>query len=63
MEHTKLQVNEMLFALIGSAELIAQWWKSPNWHFKLKTPEDVWERDPGEVFNYVYQHSFNCGGS
>jgi hypothetical protein len=63
MEHTKLQVNEMLFALIGSAELVAQWWKSPNWHFKLKTPEDIWESSPNEVFDYVYANCLHEGGS
>ena len=63
MKYTKLHVNEMLFALIGSAELVSQWWKSPNWHFKLETPEVVWERNPDEVFDYVYRHSFNYEGS
>jgi hypothetical protein len=63
MKYDKQNVDMMLRALIGSDELVAQWWKSPNWRFKLATPEDVWERDPSEVFHYVYQHSFNFGGS
>jgi len=63
MKYDKKNVDMMLRALIGSEELVAQWWKSPNWKFKLETPEDVWQRDPSEVFHYDYDHSFNCGGS
>jgi len=48
------QVNTMLFAMIGSPELVDMWWNSQNFHFKLEKPSIVWEYDPQSVYDYVY---------
>jgi hypothetical protein len=49
----KSQVDAMLLALLGSAELVERWWTCANWHFNLETPDEVWYRDPKEVYAYV----------
>lgn len=50
------KLDIILFAMLGSKELVAKWWDSPNYHFKLSTPNEVWNAsDDGkrEVINYV----------
>jgi hypothetical protein len=38
----KIQLNKILFALLGSQELVNRWWESPNKAFDMKTPNEVW---------------------
>lgn len=52
----KPELNRYLFALLGRAELIDQWWYSPNKAFDMKTPDQVYQtgkegRDT--VANYI----------
>lgn len=49
-------IDAMLFALLGSHELVKKWWLSPNKYFDMRTPKEVWDCDQGgdkEVFTYV----------
>lgn len=53
----KLKLNKMLFGLLGSDQLVSQWWNSPNKAFDLKTPNELWATDEGKkrVIEYIYQ--------
>jgi hypothetical protein len=46
-------LDEILLSLLGSPELVTQWWTSPNEHFKLDTPQQVWNTDPKAVAAYI----------
>jgi hypothetical protein len=45
----------MLFTLLGSQELIAKWWTTPNRAFNMQCPQDV---DETTVKNYLEGHCF-----
>ena len=47
MNVTKLQLDNVLLSLLGSEDLVAQWWLSPNFALGLQSPIDLWE--DGEV--------------
>lgn len=49
----KSLINRFLFAMLGSSELVTQWWSSPNRAFDKKTPEEVYAVDPDKVLSYV----------
>lgn len=54
------KLDIILLAMLGSKELVANWWISPNLHFKLSTPNEVWNAsDEGkqEVIRYVLGHA------
>lgn len=53
---SRVLVNRALFAMLGREELVNNWWNSPNMNWELQTPDQVWERDPEEVTNYVMSH-------
>lgn len=48
-------IHNMLFALLGSQELIAKWWTTPNKAFGGQCPQDV---DETTVKNYLESHCF-----
>jgi len=48
-------MNDMLFAMLGSDELVKVWWESPNKAFDMKCPKDIEERI---VFQYLGAHCF-----
>lgn len=53
---TKGQLDQMLFAMIGSDELVHKWWVSPNKAFDDRFPKDVYYQDPQgrqEVSDYI----------
>jgi uncharacterized protein (DUF2384 family) len=52
----KAKLNQMLFSLIGSSDLVVQWWKSPNKAFDMKTPNELWQTEEGQkkVTEYIY---------
>lgn len=39
------KLNRILFSLLGSDELVKRWWDSPNYHFNLSTPNEIWNTD------------------
>lgn len=50
------EIDQYLFSLMGSHELVKKWWTSPNKAFDMQTPLQVWETDqngPEMVTKYV----------
>ena len=45
--------NRILYALLGSNELVQKWWSSPNKAFDDMTPIEMWDRDKDRVKNYL----------
>ena len=45
--------NRILHALLGSEELVKQWWSSPNKAFDGMTPYEMLDRDKDRVKNYL----------
>ena len=45
--------NRILYALLGSDELVKKWWSSPNRAFGEMTPIEMWDRDKDRVKNYL----------
>jgi hypothetical protein len=43
----------LLQALLGRPELVIRWWQSPNQHWQLRTPQEVFRDDPQQVYNYL----------
>ena len=48
-------MNGMLFAMLGSDELVQLWWETPNKAFDMKCPKDVEEQ---KVHQYLGAHCF-----
>lgn len=51
----KKAYNPLLFALLGSQELVDKWWDSRNKAFGMLTPEDQAFKDWREVDYYLKQ--------
>jgi hypothetical protein len=54
-------INEVLFGLLGSREMVQRWWLSPNITFQLRCPQEVWDSDEegrDEVEMYVMTHGY-----
>ena len=47
------RLNLVLLSLLGSHELVNQWWKSNNKAFDNETPENMFAKQPERVINYV----------
>jgi hypothetical protein len=47
------QFNRILYALLGSEELVQKWWESPNRAFDEMTPNEMWNRDKDRVKKYL----------
>lgn len=56
---TKDRLNEILFSMLGSQELVERWWTTPNRAFDMQTPEAA---DLLIVKDYVIWHAFCAGG-
>jgi hypothetical protein len=52
----KRKLNIMLFAMLGSDDLVNKWWESPNLAFENKTPDQVYEEDEQQVIDYVLSY-------
>lgn len=50
---TKIELNLRLFQILGSDELVAQWWHSPNRYWDGATPYSIWTSDPQSVEKYI----------
>ena len=58
--YTRNTLNEMLYELLGRAELVDQWWNSSNKAFDGKAPVDVyWSGEEGrhQVANYILTYT------
>lgn len=51
--------NFLLSALVGP-EQVEKWWDSRNMAFDEKTPREIFDKDPQEVYNYLMR--FADGG-
>jgi hypothetical protein len=47
------ECNARLFSLLGSTELVTRWWNTTNQAFGMKTPEEVFQDQPGYVLSYL----------
>lgn len=45
--------DRILYALLGSNELVQKWWASPNKAFGHISPIEMWDRDKDRVKNYL----------
>jgi hypothetical protein len=45
--------DRILYALLGSNELVQKWWASPNRAFDEMTPIEMLNRDEARVKNYL----------
>ncbi len=52
----KRKLNIMLFAMLGSDDLVNKWWESPNLAFENKTPNQMYEEDEQQVIDYVLSY-------
>lgn len=51
-------LNELLLSIIGSQELVEQWWATPNKAFDGEIPDDIFHSDrKAEVVSYILKHS------
>ena len=48
-----IKLNKILFAMLGSEELVTKWWSSPNKAFDLKTPTEVFAKNKDAVVTYI----------
>jgi len=48
------KANMILKALLGSDELVQQWWARPNKAFEMATPDELWQTPSGR--NHVYSY-------
>ena len=58
--YTRNTLNEMLYDLMGRAELVEQWWESSNKAFDGKSPVDVyWSSEEGrqKVADYILTYT------
>lgn len=57
----KSDCDNMLMALLGRQEFVDKWWDSPNLHWDLRHPIDVFNSgDDGRqsVVNYLSEHCY-----
>ena len=60
----KNDCDNMLMALLGRQEFVDRWWDSPNLHWDLKHPIDIFNSgDDGRqsVVNYLSEHCYGGG--
>lgn len=56
IQWTKKQLDDFLYGMLGSEELVHKWWVSPNKAFDDRFPKDVYYQDPNgrqEVSDYI----------
>lgn len=56
---TRDKLNQLLMTMLGSEELVNEWWQSPNKAFDNKRPCDV---ELSQVKDYLIWHAFCAGG-
>jgi hypothetical protein len=53
------RLDEILMSMLGSQELVEQWWTTPNKAFDMRPPEAA---DLMIVKDYLVWHAFCAGG-
>jgi len=49
----KNRLNSLLFSILGSNELVEQWWDSRNKAFDMMTPNEMLELNSEYVVRYI----------
>ena len=50
---TKHELNDLLYQLLGSDDLVSRWWHTPNKNWDGRTPYSVWAENPINVEQYI----------
>ena len=51
-------LDTILLNMLGSEELVQQWWATPNKAFSGEIPDDIFHSDRrGEVIGYILRHA------
>ena len=53
---SKQTLNNLLYTILGSNDLVERWWHSPNQAFDNMMPKDVYYQDPQgrqEISDYI----------
>lgn len=53
IEIVKQRCDALLNAMLGSSELVDNWWNSPNKAFNGETPDVVFVLEPMKVYRYL----------
>ena len=52
------KMNNILFAMLGSDNLVTKWWDTPNKAFHHKTPNMMMAENYRVVQKYIYGQAF-----
>ena len=55
---TRKELDQHLFALTGSKDLVEQWWNLPNHNWRGRTPAEIFEQDPKSVEQYIMRFCY-----
>lgn len=55
---TREELDRHLFALVGSDQLVRQWWTTPNRNWRGREPQEIWIHNPDEVVTYVMRFCY-----
>ena len=58
---TKQDVNDKLKPVLGSDEFVNLWWQLPILGLGKAKPNDIWERDPQRIADYVDNYIVGVG--
>lgn len=54
MSDAKEKLSGLLYPMLGSKNLVEQWWTTKNKAFDMKTPDQMLKEDMGRVVKYVF---------
>ena len=61
-EDIKVRCDVLLTSMLASNDKLAErWWHSPNKHWDMSKPGDVFVNNPWEVYEYLLQHADSGG--
>lgn len=55
IQRMRRRSESIVLALVGR-DATQQWWSSRNKAFEMKTPEEMFEKNPEVVYNYLVGH-------
>ena len=55
---TRQELDQHLYALVGSESLVKQWWMTPNRAWLGREPQEIWDKNPDEVISYVMRFCY-----
>jgi hypothetical protein len=54
MDRLKQQCDNILLALLGSQELVDNWWRGNNKAFDNNAPISIYEKNPMRIKEYLF---------